>query len=99
MMKKLLLKIAGFNSKNGTFGAKHILSPKAGVAVHINAFNFPIWGMLEKIAPTLLAGVPCIVKPATDGAQLTQAVVKPLRKHMSYQKAHYNSFAVRLMTC
>ncbi|MCH7339942.1 phenylacetic acid degradation bifunctional protein PaaZ [Acinetobacter higginsii] len=62
-------------SKNGTFGAKHILSPKAGVAVHINAFNFPIWGMLEKIAPTLLAGVPCIVKPATDGAQLTQAVV------------------------
>ncbi|WEI18050.1 phenylacetic acid degradation bifunctional protein PaaZ [Acinetobacter proteolyticus] len=62
-------------SKHGTFGAKHILSPKAGVAVHINAFNFPIWGMLEKIAPTLLAGVPCIVKPATDGAQLTQAVV------------------------
>lgn len=65
-------------SKNGTFGAKHILSPKAGVAVHINAFNFPIWGMLEKIAPTLLAGVPCIVKPATDGAQLTQAVVKAI---------------------
>ena len=65
-------------SKNGTFGAKHILSPKSGVAVHINAFNFPIWGMLEKIAPTLLAGVPCIVKPATDGAQLTQAVVKAI---------------------
>ncbi|ENX15353.1 phenylacetic acid degradation protein paaN [Acinetobacter sp. CIP 64.2] len=65
-------------SKNGTFGAKHILSPKAGVAVHINAFNFPIWGMLEKIAPTLLAGVPCIVKPATDGAQLTQAVVESI---------------------
>ncbi|MFW2152759.1 phenylacetic acid degradation bifunctional protein PaaZ [Acinetobacter gyllenbergii] len=65
-------------SKNGTFGAKHILSPKAGVAIHINAFNFPIWGMLEKIAPTLLAGVPCIVKPATDGAQLTQAVVKAI---------------------
>lgn len=67
-------------SKNGTFGAKHILSPKAGVAVHINAFNFPIWGMLEKIAPTLLAGVPCIVKPATDGAQLTQAVVKAIEE-------------------
>ncbi|MHA3057865.1 phenylacetic acid degradation bifunctional protein PaaZ [Acinetobacter sp. ANC 4641] len=62
-------------SKHGSFGAKHILSAKAGVAVHINAFNFPIWGMLEKIAPTLLAGVPCIVKPATDGSQLTQAVV------------------------
>lgn len=63
-------------SKQGSFGAKHILTPKAGVAVHINAFNFPIWGMLEKIAPTLLAGVPCIVKPATDGSQLTQAVVR-----------------------
>lgn len=62
-------------SKHNSFGAKHILSPKAGVAVHIDAFNFPIWGMLEKIAPTLLAGVPCIVKPATDGAELTQAVV------------------------
>lgn len=65
-------------SKNGTFGAKHILSPKAGVTVHIDAFNFPIWGMLEKIAPTLLAGVPCIVKPATEGAQLTQAVVEAI---------------------
>ncbi|MCD6251491.1 MAG: phenylacetic acid degradation bifunctional protein PaaZ [Psychrobacter sp.] len=62
-------------SKQGTFGAKHILSPKLGVAVHIDAFNFPIWGMLEKIAPTLLAGVPCIVKPATEGAELTHAVV------------------------
>lgn len=65
-------------SKNGTFGAKHILSPKAGVAVHIDAFNFPIWGMLEKIAPTLLAGVPCIVKPATEGAELPHAVVKDI---------------------
>ncbi|TCM62686.1 oxepin-CoA hydrolase/3-oxo-5,6-dehydrosuberyl-CoA semialdehyde dehydrogenase [Acinetobacter calcoaceticus] len=65
-------------SKHGSFGAKHILSPKAGVALHINAFNFPIWGMLEKIAPALLAGMPCIVKPATDGSQLTQAVVKAI---------------------
>lgn len=65
-------------SKQGSFGAKHILSPKAGVAVHINAFNFPIWGMLEKIAPTLLAGVPCIVKPATEGAELAHAVVKDI---------------------
>lgn len=65
-------------SKNGTFGAKHILSAKAGVAVHIDAFNFPIWGMLEKIAPTLLAGVPCIVKPATEGAEMTHAVVKDI---------------------
>lgn len=67
-------------SKQGSFGAKHILSPKAGVAVHINAFNFPIWGMLEKIAPTLLAGVPCIVKPATEGAELTHAVVKAIHE-------------------
>lgn len=67
-------------SKQGNFGAKHILSPKAGVAVHINAFNFPIWGMLEKIAPTLLAGVPCIVKPATEGAELTHAVVKAIHE-------------------
>ncbi|WP_422195624.1 phenylacetic acid degradation bifunctional protein PaaZ [Acinetobacter sp.] len=67
-------------SKQGSFGAKHILTPKAGVAVHINAFNFPIWGMLEKIAPTLLAGVPCIVKPATEGAELTHAVVKAIHK-------------------
>lgn len=62
-------------SKHGSFGAKHILSPKAGVSVHINAFNFPIWGMLEKIAASILAGVPCIVKPATEGAELTHAVV------------------------
>ncbi|WP_273779330.1 phenylacetic acid degradation bifunctional protein PaaZ [Acinetobacter sp. GSS19] len=67
-------------SKYGTFGAKHILTAKAGVAVHINAFNFPIWGMLEKIAPTLLAGVPCIVKPATEGAELTHAVVKDIHE-------------------
>ncbi|WP_218208991.1 phenylacetic acid degradation bifunctional protein PaaZ [Acinetobacter sp. F9] len=67
-------------SKQGSFGAKHILMPKAGVAVHINAFNFPIWGMLEKIAPTLLAGVPCIVKPATEGAELTHAVVKAIHE-------------------
>ncbi|MHA3891170.1 phenylacetic acid degradation bifunctional protein PaaZ [Acinetobacter sp. GXMZU3951] len=65
-------------SKHGNFGAKHILTSKAGVALHIDAFNFPIWGMLEKIAPTLLAGVPCIVKPATEGAELTHAVVKDI---------------------
>lgn len=67
-------------SKQGNFGAKHILSPKAGVSVHINAFNFPIWGMLEKIAPSILAGVPCIVKPATEGAELTHAVVSAIHE-------------------
>ncbi len=51
--------------KGGTFMGQHILVPKEGVAVHINAFNFPVWGMLEKIAVNLLAGVPAVVKPAT----------------------------------
>ncbi len=63
-------------SKDGSFAAQHILSPLQGVAVHINAFNFPVWGMLEKIAPTLLAGVPCVVKPASQTAYLTELVVR-----------------------
>jgi oxepin-CoA hydrolase/3-oxo-5,6-dehydrosuberyl-CoA semialdehyde dehydrogenase len=53
-------------SRNGTFIGQHIYTPKLGAAVHINAFNFPIWGMLEKLAPTLVAGVPAIVKPASS---------------------------------
>ncbi|RXK60491.1 phenylacetic acid degradation bifunctional protein PaaZ [Lacibacter luteus] len=65
-------------SKNNTFMGTHILSPKEGVAVHINAFNFPVWGMLEKIAVNLLAGVPAIVKPATVTAYLTEAVVREI---------------------
>lgn len=63
-------------SKQGGFAARHVLTSKSGVAVHINAFNFPCWGMLEKLAPTWLAGMPAIVKPATATAQLTQAMVK-----------------------
>lgn len=63
-------------SKDGSFSAQHILTPLHGVAVHINAFNFPIWGMLEKIAPTLLAGVPCLVKPASQTAYLTELMVR-----------------------
>jgi oxepin-CoA hydrolase/3-oxo-5,6-dehydrosuberyl-CoA semialdehyde dehydrogenase len=55
-------------SRNGTFLGRHILTPLQGVAVHINAFNFPCWGMLEKLSPTLLAGVPAIVKPASSTA-------------------------------
>jgi oxepin-CoA hydrolase/3-oxo-5,6-dehydrosuberyl-CoA semialdehyde dehydrogenase len=58
-------------SKNGAFVAQHVCVPLEGAAVHINAFNFPIWGMLEKLAPTLLAGMPAIVKPATSTAYLT----------------------------
>ncbi|MDX1779969.1 MAG: phenylacetic acid degradation bifunctional protein PaaZ [Thalassovita sp.] len=60
-------------SRKGTFLGQHIAVPLQGVAVHINAFNFPVWGMLEKLAPTLLAGVPAIVKPATQTCYLTEA--------------------------
>jgi len=63
---------------NNTFMGTHILVPKEGVAIHINAFNFPVWGMLEKIAVNLLAGMPCIVKPATVTSYLTEAVVKEI---------------------
>ncbi|MEI2737829.1 MAG: phenylacetic acid degradation bifunctional protein PaaZ [Chitinophagaceae bacterium] len=64
--------------KNNTFMGTHILVPKEGVALHINAFNFPVWGMLEKIAVNLLAGVPAVVKPATVTSFLTEAVVKDI---------------------
>lgn len=63
-------------SKDATFSAQHILTPLTGVAVHINAFNFPVWGMLEKVAPTFIAGVPSIVKPASQTAYLTELVVR-----------------------
>jgi len=63
-------------SKTGTFIGQHICTPLEGAAVHINAFNFPVWGMLEKLAPTLIAGVPAIVKPATATAYLTELVVR-----------------------
>ncbi|WP_408098815.1 phenylacetic acid degradation bifunctional protein PaaZ [Peredibacter sp. HCB2-198] len=65
-------------SKGGTFVGHHIAVPKQGVAIHINAFNFPVWGMLEKIAVNLFAGVPAIVKPATITSFLTEAVVKEI---------------------
>ncbi|GIV26893.1 MAG: bifunctional aldehyde dehydrogenase/enoyl-CoA hydratase [Bacteroidia bacterium] len=65
-------------SKSGKFIGHHILVPKRGVALHINAFNFPVWGMLEKIAVNLLAGVPAVVKPATVTSYLTEAVVKEI---------------------
>ncbi|WP_299643737.1 phenylacetic acid degradation bifunctional protein PaaZ [uncultured Ruegeria sp.] len=63
-------------SRNGTFLGQHICTPLHGVAVHINAFNFPVWGMLEKLAPTLLAGVPAIVKPATNSCYVTELCVR-----------------------
>jgi len=65
-------------SKGGSFIGHHICVPKEGVAIHINAFNFPVWGMLEKIAVNFLAGVPAIVKPATVTSFLTEAVVQEI---------------------
>ncbi|HNR21360.1 MAG TPA: aldehyde dehydrogenase family protein, partial [Bacteroidia bacterium] len=65
-------------SKTGTFIGQHICVPLEGVAIHINAFNFPCWGMLEKIAPSIVAGMPCIVKPATATSFLTELMVKEI---------------------
>ncbi len=65
-------------SKNGTFIGHHICVPMEGVAIHINAFNFPVWGMLEKVAVNFLAGVPAIVKPATVTSYLTELVVQEI---------------------
>jgi oxepin-CoA hydrolase/3-oxo-5,6-dehydrosuberyl-CoA semialdehyde dehydrogenase len=65
-------------SKGGSFIGHHIMVPKEGVAVHINAFNFPIWGMLEKVAVNWMAGVPAVVKPATVTSYLTEAMVKDI---------------------
>jgi oxepin-CoA hydrolase / 3-oxo-5,6-dehydrosuberyl-CoA semialdehyde dehydrogenase len=65
-------------SKGGSFIGHHLMVPKRGVAIHINAFNFPIWGMLEKIAVNLLAGVPAVVKPATLTSFLTEAMVRDI---------------------
>jgi len=64
--------------KANTFMGHHLLVPKEGTAIHINAFNFPVWGMLEKIAVNLLAGIPAIVKPATVTCYLTEAVVREI---------------------
>ena len=63
-------------SKNGTFVGQHVYTPRLGAAVHINAFNFPCWGMLEKLAPSIIAGVPAIVKPASSTAYLTELMVR-----------------------
>src|SRR5699024_2786490 len=62
--------------KQGTFVAQHVYTSRPGVAVQINAFNFPVWGMLEKLAPAFLARLPSIVKPASQTAYLTVAVGK-----------------------
>ena len=66
--------------KRGGFAGTHILVPRGGLAVHINAFNFPIWGMLEKFAPSFLAAMPCIGKPATATSYLTEALVRMMHE-------------------
>ena len=63
-------------SREGSFLGLHIMVPRRGVAVHINAFNFPVWGMMEKLAPTLLAGMPAIIKPASGTAYLAERAVR-----------------------
>ncbi|MCS5677169.1 MAG: aldehyde dehydrogenase family protein, partial [Acidimicrobiales bacterium] len=63
-------------AQDGSFLAAHVATPRRGVAVQVNAFNFPCWGALEKLAPALLAGLPTIVKPATPTAFLTEAMVR-----------------------
>ncbi|WP_374764213.1 phenylacetic acid degradation bifunctional protein PaaZ [Yunchengibacter salinarum] len=79
-------------SRKGTFLGQHIMVPRTGVAVHINAFNFPVWGMLEKLAPTLLAGMPAIVKPASATAYLTEQVVRRM-----VESGHLPDGAVQLI--
>ena len=62
--------------KRGTFIGQHVYTSLQGVALHINAFNFPVWGLLEKLGPTLLAGVPAIVKPASSTGYVAEAAVR-----------------------
>ena len=66
--------------KNGGFAGTHILVPRGGLAVHINAFNFPVWGLLEKFAPSFLAAMPCIGKPASATSYLTEALVRMMHE-------------------
>ncbi|MEM8654447.1 MAG: phenylacetic acid degradation bifunctional protein PaaZ [Pseudomonadota bacterium] len=77
----------------GQFFGQHICTPLQGVAIHINAFNFPVWGMLEKIAPTLLAGVPAIVKPATATSYVTEACVR-----LMHNSGHLPEGALQLVS-
>jgi oxepin-CoA hydrolase/3-oxo-5,6-dehydrosuberyl-CoA semialdehyde dehydrogenase len=65
--------------KKGGFAGTHVLVPRRGLAVHINAFNFPVWGLLEKFAPSFLAALPCIVKPATATSYLTERLVRSMQ--------------------
>jgi oxepin-CoA hydrolase / 3-oxo-5,6-dehydrosuberyl-CoA semialdehyde dehydrogenase len=64
--------------RTGSFVGRHLMTPLQGAAVQVNAYNFPVWGMLEKLAPAFLAGVPSIVKPASQTAFLTELVVRSI---------------------
>ena len=87
-------------SKDSSFSAQHILTPLEGVAIHINAFNFPVWGMLEKVAPTLLAGMPTIVKPASQTAYLTELDGAPDRRERHPARGcHPAHLRARWATC
>ena len=80
-------------SRNGSFVGQHVATSLKGVAVHINAFNFPVWGMLEKLAPTLLAGMPAIVKPATSTCHVTEQCVRRM-----IESGHLPEGAVQLVS-
>ncbi len=80
-------------SRQGTFLGQHIYTSKPGVAVHINAYNFPVWGMLEKLAPCLLAGLPAIVKPATATSYVTQACFKLMLDSNAFPEGSFQLIA------
>ena len=86
-------------SKGGSFIGLHIRTPLTGVAVHINAFNFPCWGMLEKLAPALLAGMPVITKPATATAYVAEASRASSSHPASCPRAPSSSSPGRPATC
>jgi oxepin-CoA hydrolase / 3-oxo-5,6-dehydrosuberyl-CoA semialdehyde dehydrogenase len=79
-------------SRDGSFIGQHVFTPRRGVMVQINAFNFPVWGMLEKLAPAIIAGLPSVVKPAPQTAYLTEAVVRRI-----IQAGHLPEGAIQLL--
>ena len=86
-------------SKGGTFIGRHICVPQEGVAVFINAFNFPVWGMMEKLAPAFLAGVPAIVKPATLTSYLTERAFRMMMDAAIFPEARSSSSVAAWGTC
>lgn len=85
--------------RRGTFAGQHVYTSLQGAAVHINAYNFPVWGMLEKLGPTLLAGVPAIVKPASSTGYVAAAAFRILIESGAYPRAPCSSSRARWATC